>query len=37
LVLGITLGQDGPHSNVRSVDLNHELTGWIRMDEDGGL
>lgn len=26
LVLGIPLGQDCPHSNVGSVDLNHKLT-----------
>lgn len=36
LVLGGLLGQDSPHSNVRSIDLNHKLTGHVRMDEDGG-
>jgi hypothetical protein len=36
LVLGRSLGKNGPHSNVRSIDLNHKLTGWVWMDEDGG-
>ena len=31
LVLGRPLGQDGPHSNVRNVNLNHKLTGRIGM------
>ena len=35
LVLGRSLGQNGPHSNVRSIDLNHKLTGRVQMDEDG--
>ena len=34
-VLGRSLGQDGPHSNIRSINLYHKLTGWIRMDKDG--
>ena len=35
-VLGRTLGQNGPHSNVQVVDPHHELTGRVRMDEAGG-
>ena len=34
LVLGRILGQDISHSYVRGIDL-HELTGWIRMDQNG--
>jgi hypothetical protein len=32
LVLGRTLGQDGPHSDIQSVDLHHKLTGQVWMD-----
>ena len=32
LVLGRTLGQDGPHSGIRGIDLHHKLTGQIWMD-----
>jgi hypothetical protein len=35
LVLGRSLGQDGPHSNIRIINLYHKLTGRIWMDEDG--
>jgi hypothetical protein len=35
LVLGSLLGQDGLHSNIRSINLYHKLTGRIRMDKDG--
>jgi hypothetical protein len=36
LVLGRPLGQDCPHSDARSINLNPELTGRNRMDDDGG-
>jgi hypothetical protein len=35
LVLGRSLGQDFPHSNVRSINLYHKLLRWVQMDEDG--
>ena len=35
LVLGRLLGHDGPHSNGRSINLSHKLTGRGWMDEDG--
>ena len=35
LVLGRSLGQDGPHANVRSINLKYKLTRPVWMDEDG--
>jgi hypothetical protein len=32
LVLGRTLGKDGPNSDIRGIDLHHKLTGQVRMD-----
>ena len=32
LVLGRTLGQDSPYSDVGGVDLHHELMGRDRVD-----
>jgi hypothetical protein len=33
-VQGRTLGQDSPHSDIRSIGLHHELMGRVRMNQD---
>ena len=37
MVLDRSLGKDSPYSHIGSVNLNHKLMSWVRMDEDGAV